>query len=346
MGTDERLRVGVVGAGYWGKNLVRNFAVSNAWTLEWVCDTDEELAASRVAAMPAVRVTPSFSDLLDDASLDAVAIATPVSTHFGLALRALEAGKHVLVEKPLADSVADGQHLVETADENGLRLMTDHTFCYTAAVRFIAETIRDGKLGSFHYLDSVRINLGLVQPDIDVFWDLAPHDLSIIEFILPDDVVVVSVAARGADPLEIGHSSLGYLSLGLSNGAMANVHVNWMSPVKIRSMIVAGSDRMIVWDDNNPSQRISVYDTGVTIEDDPESRHKRLVGYRSGDMVAPALNESEALSLMVDEFAASIAERRDPLTSGADGLSVLRMLEAADESLALGGAPVDVSSGS
>lgn len=345
METGDQLRIGVVGAGYWGRNLIRNFAASSTWHLEWVCDRDEDLARSRVVAMPAVRVTSRFSDVLDDPSIDAVAVATPVSTHFDLALAALEAGKHVLVEKPLAGSVVDGRHLVEAAATNGLRLMTDHTFCYTAAVRFIRDTIREGDLGSFHYLDSVRINLGLVQPDVDVFWDLAPHDLSIIDFVLPDGVAVETVAARGADPLRVGRSSLGYLSLGLTDGAIANVHVNWMSPVKVRSMIVAGSDKMIVWDDNNPSQRISVYDAGVTTEDDPTSRHKRLVGYRSGDMVAPALSDSEALAAMVDEFAASIRECREPLTSGADGLHVLRILTAADESLALGGVPVELERG-
>jgi predicted dehydrogenase len=339
---NEPLTVGIVGAGYWGRNLIRNFATSPDWDLRMVCDKDEALAVSRVSAMPSVGVTTRFEEILADGTIDAIAIATPVDSHYELAMAALAAGKHVLVEKPLVASVAEGERLVAFAAERGLRLMTDHTFCYTAAVRYIANMIETGELGTFHYLDSVRINLGLVQPDVDVFWDLAPHDLSILDFILPNDVEVVSVSATGADPLGIGKATLGYLSIGLSTGAIANVHVNWMSPVKVRHTIVAGSEKMIVWDDNNPSQRVSVYDAGVTIEDDAESRRRRLVGYRIGDMVAPALADLEALSLMVGEFAASIREHRDPLTSGADGLRVLRVLDAARSSLEQGGSPVSI----
>ncbi|KAA3641873.1 MAG: gfo/Idh/MocA family oxidoreductase [Armatimonadetes bacterium] len=338
----EPLAVGIVGAGYWGRNLIRNFSTSPDWQLAWVCDKDQKLAASRVEAMPAVRVTGEFSEVLSDETVDAVAIATPVGTHYELAMAALTAGKHVLVEKPLVATLAEGERLVAFAAEHDLRLMTDHTFCYTAAVRYIANMVDSGELGTFHYLDSVRINLGLVQPDVDVFWDLAPHDLSILDFILPDDIEAVSVSATGADPLGIGKATLGYLSIGLSTGAIANVHVNWMSPVKVRHTIVAGSKKMIVWDDNNPSQRVSVYDVGITTQNDAESRLRRLVGYRTGDMVAPALADTEALSLMVGEFAAAITEHRDPLTSGADGLAVLRILDAARRSLAQGGGPVAV----
>ena len=342
MGMNEPLTVGIVGAGYWGRNLIRNFAASPEWELRTVCDTDGALAASRVSATPSVGVTTRFGEILGDPTVDAVAIATPVDTHYELAMAALSAGKHVLVEKPLVATLAEGESLVALAAERDLRLMTDHTFCYTAAVRYIADMIDAGDLGTFHYLDSVRINLGLVQPDVDVFWDLAPHDLSILDFILPDSIEPVTVSATGADPLGIGKATLGYLSIGLSSGAIANVHVNWMSPVKVRHTIVAGSEKMVVWDDNNPSQRVSVYDAGVTTEDDAESRQRKLVGYRSGDMVAPALADLEALSLMVDEFAASIREHRAPLTSGADGLRVLRVLDAARRSLEQGGSPVSI----
>jgi len=339
MTLNRQLRIGVVGAGYWGRNLIRNFAASDEWELSWVCDRDIGLARARVASMPRVNTTPEVGDLLLDDSLDAVAIATPVGTHFSIGVRSIEAGKHVLIEKPLATTSSEGEKLVSSAEEAGVRLMADHTFCYTAAAGYIARMVESGALGSLHYVDSVRINLGLVQPDVDVFWDLAPHDLSILDFIFPSHVEVVSVAAWGADPLGIGKPTLGYLSLGLSTGAIANVHVNWMSPVKVRHMIVAGSERMIVWDDNNPSQRISVYDAGVTTELDAETRQRHLVGYRSGDMVAPALQETEALAGVVEEFASAIRSEREPLTSGPDALAVLRILEAARASLDQGGQP-------
>jgi predicted dehydrogenase len=253
----------------------------------------------------------------------------------------------VLIEKPLASSLAEGQKLVAAAEERQLVVMCDHTYCYTPAVRRIRELVRAGELGDIQYVDSVRINLGLVQPDVDVFWDLAPHDLSILDFILPDDCRPRAVAAQGADPIGTGRACVGYLTLPLPGGAIAHAHVHWLSPTKIRTTILGGSRRTLVWDDLHPSQRLSVYDRGVDLTATPEqeARRKVLIAYRTGDMVAPALHEGEALQGVVHEFVAAIRERRAPLTDGHAGLRVLEVLEAASRSLDTGGAMVGLGRG-
>jgi len=335
--------IAVVGAGYWGKNLVRNFAATPRASLRCVVDISPERARRLASGYAEVSATSNIEDALSDPAVDGVAIATPAATHAKLAMRAIEAGKHVLVEKPLAATVNDGRALVESAEAAGLVLMTDHTFCYTSAVRYIRDLVRSGELGDFYYLDSVRISLGLVQPDVDVFWDLAPHDLSILSFVLPEDIVAVSVAARGTDPLGIGKPSLGHVSIEYSNGAIAHLHVNWLSPMKVRTMIIGGSKKMLVWDDMKPAQRLSIFDTGVQLDDDPKERHQRLVSYRAGDMVAPALEEREALARMVDEFAGAIRAGREALTSGRDGLEVVMLLAAIQKSLNAGGVSVTVN---
>ena len=260
------MRAAVIGAGYWGPNLARNFTASPDWELAGIVDLDQPRAAQLAAAQGGVPVFRSIDELLDTADVDAVAIATPAHTHHGIALTALKAGKHVLVEKPLADSRLKGLEMVEEAEQRGLVLMADHTYCYTPAVLKIRELIADGSLGDILFIDSVRINLGLVQPDVDVFWDLAPHDLSILDFILPEGLRPVEVAAHGADPLGTGHACIGHLTFALPNDAMAHVHVNWLSPTKIRQLVVGGSRRTLVWDDLNPQQRLSVYDRGVSLE--------------------------------------------------------------------------------
>jgi predicted dehydrogenase len=330
--------VAVVGAGYWGPNLARNIALSDMTQLTWICDLDLDRAARVGRHFGEAKVTNDLSEILDDRSVDGVAIATPVATHAAIAQACLKAGKHVLIEKPLAASVEEGAALVELAESQGLNLMTDHTFCYTAVVGRIRDLVRSGDIGDLLYYDSVRVNLGLVQSDIDVFWDLAPHDLSILDFVLPETVRPVSVSARGADPLGVGLDCIGHLTIALSNGALAHAHLNWLSPTKIRTTIVGGSKRMLMWDDLRPAQRLSVFDAGVEIDDfDAISRHEALVSYRIGDMVAPSLPEGEALKNVVEEFAESIAERRIPLTDGAAGLRVLEVLAAADRSRASDG---------
>jgi predicted dehydrogenase len=348
MGENVSTRIGiaVIGAGYWGPNLVRNAQATSALRMEYLCDLNADRARQVIGDYSTVRVTTSLDEVLADPAVRAVAIATPASTHVDIALAALAAGKHVLVEKPLAATFADGAKVVQAAEDAGLVLMLDHTYCYTPAVQHLRGLVRGGELGELQYLDSVRINLGLVQSDVDVIWDLAPHDLSIFDAVLPDDVQPVSVAARGSDPLGCGQVCVAHLTIELSNGAIGHVHVNWLSPTKVRTTIVGGSRRTAVWDDLNPSQRLAVYDRSVETHDPStlgvDARNQTRVSYRIGDMVAPALPEKEALRSMMTEFAAAITEGRPALTDGRSGLRVLAMLEAAGESLRSNGVSVPV----
>jgi predicted dehydrogenase len=338
---EDKLRIAVIGAGYWGPNLARNFSSSPDWRLIAICDLDGQRAEELAARVGGVDVHTDVDDLLRRDDLDAVAIATPARTHHGLALRALAAGKHVMVEKPLADAGPRGRAMVDTASASGLVLMADHTYCYTPAVLKIRELVAEGALGDILFIDSTRINLGLIQPDVDVFWDLAPHDLSIIDFILPGGLTPRTLSALGADPLGAGKSCVGYLVLPLENGAIAHVNVNWLSPTKIRQMVIGGTRRTLVWDDLNPQQRISVYDRGVDLglqAADGVERTAATVSYRLGDTWSPALPEREALGALAAEFAESIRENRAPRTDGQAGLRVLSVLEAASRSLAADGA--------
>ena len=347
-GPQAPIGVAVVGAGYWGPNLVRNFQASSQFRLWSLCDLDIGRAQRVIGPYSSVETTDSLETVLADPRVDAVAIATPAGTHLAVALAALRAGKHVLVEKPLAANYADGQQLVDEAQRRNLTLMCDHTYCYTPAVMRIREAIHSGELGELQYLDSVRINLGLVQRDIDVVWDLAPHDLSVLDFVLPDGVKPISVSAHGADPIGANRACVAYLTLRLSNNALAHIHVNWLSPIKVRQMIIGGSKRTLVWDDLNPTQRLSIFDRGVDLagpgELGADERRDVLVSYRSGDMIAPAFTEREALGAMVDQFATSIHTGKPALTDGLSGLRVLEILEAASQSLASGGAVINLES--
>lgn len=337
------LRVGVVGLGYWGPNLLRNFMTHPDTTVHTACDADADRLEFVRSTYPGAHVTTDFAHVLDDDSVDAVAIATPPETHQDLATRALEAGKHVLIEKPLAASLAAGQEIVAAAARADRVLMCDHTYCHTSSVRAIRDLVVSGDIGDILYLDSVRINLGLIQREVDVIWDLAPHDLSIFNFVLPADARPVAVSAQAGDPLGLGHASVAYLTLRLANGGLAHAHLNWLSPTKIRKTIVAGSKRMIVWDDLLPSQRVSVFDSGIDLDPAtaaPEVRAQRHVAYRIGDMTAPAIPEVEALTNVVDEFVHAIRTGTPPTTDGHAGLEVLQQLEAATASIAAGGSEI------
>ena len=338
------LGVAVVGAGYWGPNLIRNFRNSPAWDLVAVHDIDERRARQAIGRRSTVDVETSLERLLSRDDVDAVAVATPARTHRAIAMAALEAGKHVLVEKPIADSRGDAVRMIESAQQRQLVLMADHTYCYTPVVTRIADLIAGGVLGEILFIDSVRINLGLVQPDVDVFWDLAPHDLSILDFVLPAGLRPDGVAAHGADPLDTGRSCVGYLTMPLPGGAIVHVHVNWLSPTKIRQMVIGGTRRTLVWDDLNPQQRLCVYDRGVEFAARPDAdrRTAATVSYRLGEMSAPALPEREALSVMAEEFADAITARRVPRTDGHAALRVLDVLDAASRSLAARGELVSV----
>jgi len=336
----------VIGAGYWGPNLIRNALRCADVELKIVCDLNIETAQKAVGRQSNVAVSTDVQQILDDPDVEGVAIATPASTHAELAISCLEAGKHVLIEKPLASSVAEAEKVLAVAREHGLQVMCDHTYCYTPAVLRLRELVSSGEIGNIQYVDSVRINLGIVQPDIDVFWDLAPHDLSILDFILPPGCEPIAVSAQGADPMGVGKPCIGYLTLPLTGGAIAHAHVNWLSPTKIRTTIIGGSRRTVVWDDLNPTQRLSLYDRGVDVADatEPDARRKQLIAYRLGDMVAPALTEVEALTSVMVEFAAAIREGRAPLTDGEAGLRILEILEAASSSAAAQGTSVQLTS--
>lgn len=339
----QQFQVAVIGAGYWGPNLVRNFRNSPDWDLVAVCDLDEARARKAIGSRSTVEVETSVERLLAREDVDAVAIATPAHTHAPLALAAFAAGKHVLVEKPLAPTTVDAAKMVQAARDAGRVLMIDHTFCYTPAVQYIAQTIGGGLLGNVLYVDSTRINLGLIQPDVDVFWDLAPHDLSILDFILPGGLNPLEVSATGADPLRAGKACVGYLTMSLPGGATAHVNVNWLSPTKVRNVVIGGSHRTIVWDDLDPQRRVSLHDRGVDLglaHTDSTQRRTAAISYRLGDVTVPALPEKEALSSMVAEFAAAIREGRPARTNGEAGLRVLAVLEAASASLAAGGKPI------
>jgi predicted dehydrogenase len=335
--------IAVVGAGYWGPNLVRNFAADEGSELLWVCDLDGDRAARLAARFGVAKATSNLDDVLADDDVRGVAIATPVATHAAIAAACFDAGKDVLIEKPLAGSLDAGRALVEQAESVGAILMVDHTFCYTSSIQRIKDLVQGGDLGSLQYYDSVRINLGLVQTDVDVIWDLAPHDFSIIDFILPDEVYPESISAVGSDPLGVGHVCVAHVTANLSNGAIAHLHLNWLSPVKIRRVMIGGSQRMLVWDDIRPAQRLSIYEAGADLRDASESdRREAFVSYRIGDMVAPALPEVEALSRVVAEFRDAMVQRSTPATDGRSGLRVLAMLDAATRSLEKDGAPVSV----
>jgi predicted dehydrogenase len=337
----------VIGAGYWGPNLVRSALATPEFSLQWLCDLNIDKARRVLGTRSTVASTASFDEVLADTEVAAVAIATPAATHFDLVRAALEAGKHVLVEKPLTPTVGEGRKLADLADRTDRILMCDHTYCYTPAVQHIRQLIHGGEIGDVQFVDSVRINLGLIQPDVDVLWDLAPHDLSILQFVLPDDVVPVAIAAHAGDPLGTGRACLAYLSLWLSNGALAHAHVNWLSPTKIRTTLFGGSKRTIVWDDINPVARIMIHDRGVDLigsdRMEPEERRQALISYRLGDMHAPAIPEREALMNVMAEFAGAINENRQPVTNGAFGVKVLELLEAASLSAERNGAKIAVS---
>ena len=323
--------VAVVGYGYWGPNLVRNFVQNAGAKLVAVCDTRPDRLAECAARTPGVGTTVSYDELLSDASVEAVAIATPVSTHHELALRALRAGKHVLLEKPMTRTTEEADELIRVADAAGLVLMVDHVFVYTAAVRKIRELIDAGELGEILYFDGVRVNLGLFQKDVNVIWDLAPHDLSILQYLVDDRPVAVS--AVGLRHLEGGPENIAYLTVFYERPLIAHVHLNWLAPVKVRTILIGGSKKMVVYDDTEADEKIKVYDKGVTVSSERDERAIR-VSYRAGDMWAPRLDRYEALQEVCARFLGSIhGDLTQPFTDGRAGRQVVGILEAAARSL-------------
>ena len=333
------MHLGIIGYGYWGPNLLRNFAECADVAVRACADLRPERRALVQQRYPAVAVTANADDVLTDPAIDAVVIATPVSTHYALAKTALLHGKHVLVEKPITRSAAEAEALIALAQRNGCVLMVDHTFVYTGAVRKMKEILDAGELGELHYLDAVRINLGLFQHDIDVLWDLAPHDLSILTHLVAEQPQTVS--AVGADHTGSGFADVAYMTLHYPNNFIAHLHVNWLSPVKIRQMLIGGSRRMLVYNDMEPSEKVCVYDRGIHITT-RESVYQTLVDYRTGDMWAPKVEFREALAVECEHFVACVRGKTAPWTGGTAGLQVVRLLEAASRSLANGGVRVAV----
>lgn len=322
---------GVVGYGYWGPNLVRNLFEVPETQVVAVSDMNIERLKLVKSRYPSVDVFTDFQEMLKNPTIDAIAIATPVFTHYDLALQALEHGKHVMVEKPMTSTSEQAMRLIDEAARRNLVLMVDHTFVYTGAVRKIKEIADAGKLGDILYYDSTRINLGLFQRDVDVIWDLAVHDLAIMDYILPS--TPCAVAATGINHIFGGTENLAYITMFFEENIIAHVNVNWLSPVKVRRTLVGGSKQMIVYDDMEPSEKVKIYDKGITINSNPDSVYKALVGYRSGDMFAPQLDVSEALKVEIQHFVSCIKTGAEPITGGQCGLRVVRLLESASFSM-------------
>jgi len=327
--------IGIVGYGYWGPNLLRNFSEVPGCRVVSVSDLRDARLAQVRSRYPAVKTTCSFDDLIVDPQIDAVVIATPVCTHFDLAMQALRAGKHVLVEKPMAMTSDDAQRLIDEADKRQLVLAVDHTFVYTGAVRKIRELIAEGGIGDLYYYDSVRVNLGLFQHDVNVIWDLAVHDLSIMDYVLPFRPCAVS--ATGMGHVAGKPEDIAYLTLMFDAPLIAHAHVNWLAPVKMRQTLIGGSRRMIVYDDVEPSEKIKIFDKGITLngngKGNGEQLYELLVGYRTGDMLAPQLDMTEALLREARHFVQCIEKGEEPLANGQSGLRVVRLLEAATRSM-------------
>src|SRR5690348_10464906 len=338
----HRVRVAVIGCGYWGQNLLRNFCELEEAEVLMVCDFDARALARAQRRYPAIEVTQSFTDVILDPRVEAVVIATPVSTHYGFAKQALQAGKHVVVEKPLAQTSTEVLDLIEIAERNGRSLMVDHTFLYTSAVRRMKAMVQSGEMGKLLYFDSVRISLGLVQSDINVLWDLGPHDFSILNYLC--DREPVSISATGMKHLSCPFENIAYVSVQFEDNLIAHFHLNWLAPVKVRRTLVGGSKKMIVYDDMETSEKVKVYDKGISMTHDPEARERLLTGYRNGDMLAPQLDTSEALRLMANDFATAIADQHRPVSDGYSGYRVVRLLELAQRSMAQNGRPVEVPS--
>lgn len=323
--------IGVVGYGYWGPNIVRNFQSVQYGSVRCICDQNPKSLERAKAYHPEVRVTSDVETLLSEPDIEAIAIITPVRTHYAVAKRALQRGKHVFVEKPFTQSAAQAEELIELAEKSHLKIMVDHTFLFTPAVRKIKELIDTDVLGNLYYYDSMRVNLGLFQSDVNVVWDLAPHDLSIMQHLLPKNPeAVVAAGQRHVNGVE----DVAYIMVYFPDNIIAHFNVNWLSPVKVRTTLIGGTKKMLVWNDLDADEKIKVYDKGVqTNSDDGEGLYEMLVSYRMGDVWAPRIEQAEALRLETQYFIECIEKDQAPFNDGISGLRVVRMLEAADQSL-------------
>jgi predicted dehydrogenase len=323
--------IAVIGYGYWGPNLARNFAETEGAAMMMLCDSDPRRLALAQKRFPALACATDFDEALRNPDVTAVAIATPVHTHYELAKRAIKAGKHVLVEKPLTARVEHAEELVTLAEKNGVVLMVDHVFVYSPPVMKMKELVTQGRLGKLFFIDSVRINLGLFQHDVNVVWDLAPHDLSIVDFLVGR--APVSLSAYGGTHADHEIEDVAYLNLDYGDGLIANFHVNWLSPVKVRQMIIGGSERSLIYNDLDVDEKIKVFDRGIEVGADLEQRHKTLVSYRSGDVWSPNLATREPLARMTEHFVTCVKTGQQPVSDGKSGLRIVKILDAAQRSI-------------
>jgi len=326
------LNIGVIGYGYWGPNMVRNFAEAGGSRVEMVSDLSHQRLDLVFSRYPAIRVCRDHQELVNDPKVDAVVIATPVSTHFPLAMEALEAGKHVLVEKPMTATAEEGHRLIEEAQKRELVLMVDHTFVYMGAVRKIKQLMDVGELGEIYYYDSTRVNLGLFQYDVNVLFDLAVHDLAIMEYLL-DGIKPTAVSAAGKSHVPGRPENIAYLTLFFDSPLIAHITVNWLSPVKVRQALIGGSKKMVVFNDLEPNEKVKVYDAGITVNDSQDKVYEAMVDYRMGDIWVPQFDRTEAIKVEAAHFIECVTEGAKPVTGGQAGLRVVRILEAANESL-------------
>jgi len=330
------IKVGIIGYGYWGPNLVRNFVNNKKCQLVCICDLDKKKLKKASKLYPNILATNNYKDIINNNKIDAVVIATPVDTHFKLALSALKSKKHVLVEKPITSSSSQAKILIEEAERQGLTLMVDHTFIYTGAVRKINELVNMKNFGDIKYYDSTRINLGLFQHDVNVLWDLAVHDLSIMSYIIKKKPIAVS--ANGHSRVSDEPEYAAFLSVYFDD-IIAHINVNWLSPVKIRKTLVCGSKKMIVYDDLESIEKVKVYNKGIKVEKSEKEIYKTLISYRTGNMWSPKLSEIEALTIEIDHFINCILKKKKPLSSAEDGLEIVKILELANKSLRQKGKP-------
>lgn len=333
------IKIGIIGYGYWGPNLVRNFSLNENCTVKSVADKSEVRLNVLKKLYPDVEILTDADDIISDNDIDAVIIATPVFTHFNLALKALKSGKHVLLEKPMTATVKEAAELIEVAENMGLVLMVDHTFLYTGAVQRIKSIIDDGHIGEMRYFDSTRINLGLFQPDINVLWDLAPHDLSILLYLTNEKPV--SVNATGISHTKNGLENIAFLTINFNSDLIAHFNCSWSSPVKVRQTLIGGDKKMIVYNDLEPSEKLRIYDTGYDINliDDMS---KIMVDYRTGDVYIPKLKSHEALSAVANDFINSILHNTKPVSDNIIGLDVVKILEAAQLSIKQNGSLIEI----
>ncbi|HEX8949406.1 MAG TPA: Gfo/Idh/MocA family oxidoreductase [Dissulfurispiraceae bacterium] len=323
------VNIGVIGYGYWGPNIVRNFNGTEGAMVVSICDLSSDALGRAKRAYPGIEATSDCNEILSSPDIDAVAVITPVSRHFELAKKALLNGKHIFVEKPFTATAAQAEELISLAERKKLMIMVDHTFIFTGAVRRMKQIIDEGVLGSLYYYDSIRVNLGLIQGDINVTWDLAPHDFSIMDYLIKEKPA--AVASCGKSHVN-GHEDICYITVYFENSMIAHFNVNWLSPVKVRTTLVGGEKKMLVWNDLEVDEKIKIYDKGVELKS-TESIYNLLVSYRSGDMWAPKVDQVEALKLEAEYFVRCIFNNETPVNDGHAGLRVVKMLEACDESL-------------